>query len=153
MTGKEGGSVHFANLEANIVEHHNSLLKMCERLEKLADSLPNDYDSQECLSIAWQIYPMIMSAHKFEEEQLFPYFLTSGGCESGIDKSIERLRFEHWEDERSAEDVSMFLRELVQDPGQTNIDKISYVLRGFFEGLRRHIAFETEHLLPKLRAQ
>ena len=34
--------------------------------------------------------------------------------------------------------------------GVGNIDKLSYMLRGFFEGLRRHIAFEKEHLVPLL---
>ena len=31
-----------------------------------------------------------------------------------------------------------------------NFEALSYMLRGFFEGLRRHIAFEVEHLMPIL---
>lgn len=31
-----------------------------------------------------------------------------------------------------------------------NAEAIGFMLRGFFEGLRRHIAFEREHVLPMI---
>lgn len=132
-------------------EHHRNQLDICNRLENLADSLPDNVDRQECLSISWQIYPAIKSAHQFEEETLFPTLQGTQGSSADIDRNIERLKFEHWEDESSAEDISIFLRQMVQSPKDANVGKISYMLRGFFEGLRRHIAFESEHLLPMLR--
>lgn len=138
-------------LEHAVLSHHNSQLELCKRLEKLADSLPHKYDSQECLSISWQLYPAIKSAHKFEEEQLFPLLLETDQSPEDTARSIERLKFEHWEDESSAEDISIILRQMISHPNATNIGKISYMLRGFFDGIRRHIAFETEYLLPKLR--
>ncbi|MDJ0612334.1 MAG: hemerythrin domain-containing protein [Rhizobiaceae bacterium] len=138
-------------LEDKIRGHHKSQLELCERLEKIADDLPDKYDRQECLSIAWQLYPAVRSAHRFEEQELFPLLVPTAASEEEISKSIERLKFEHWEDESSAEDISLYLRQLIRHPESANIGKISYMLRGFFEGLRRHIAFETEHLLPKLR--
>ncbi|NJM42689.1 MAG: hypothetical protein HC853_19095 [Anaerolineae bacterium] len=33
---------------------------------------------------------------------------------------------------------------------QEVMNQVGYMLRGFFECLRRHIAFEREHILPKL---
>lgn len=139
------------DLEVKVLSHHKLQLDLCERLEKIADDLPDNYDRQECLTIAWQLYPAVKSAHKFEEQELFPVLVPSTASEEEISKSIERLKFEHWEDESSAEDISMYLRQMIRNPESANIDKISYMLRGFFEGLRRHIAFETEYLLPKLR--
>lgn len=139
------------SLEDMVLDHHRSQLALCDRLERLADSLPDKYDPQECLSISWQLYPAVKSAHKFEEEELFPKLLEPGQSRADIEKSIERLKFEHWEDESSAEDISMFLRQMISHPSTTDIGKMSYMLRGFFDGIRRHIAFETEYLLPKLR--
>ena len=136
-----------------ILGHHKSQLELCDRLEKLADSLPNNYDPQECLSISWALYPTIRAAHKFEEEKLFPILIPAKKNGAKITSNIERLRFEHWEDESFAEDISLALRQLISEPARTNIDKLSYMLRGFFEGLRRHIAFESEHILPILQSQ
>ena len=138
-------------LENMVLSHHRSQLELCDRLERLADSLPYKYDPQECLSISWQLYPAMKSAHKFEEEKLFPKLMEPMNSRFEIEKSIERLKFEHWEDESSAEDISLYLRQMISHPSTADIGKISYMLRGFFDGIRRHIAFETEYLLPKLR--
>ncbi len=131
-----------------LLEHHQRQLKLCERLEGLADSLPHEVDKQECLSISWQIYPVVKAAHEFEEKTLFPLLAKQEEDQIEIAQSLERLKFEHWEDESSAEDISLSLRQMVSAPEDTNVEKMSYMLRGFFEGMRRHIAFETEHLLP-----
>ena len=135
------------------LSHNAAQLELCMRLEMLADHLPENFNRQECLSISWQLYPTLRSAHKFEEGKLFPFLLLPCQTDSSIVQSIERLRHEHWEDESSAEDLGLNLREMVKNPVAANIDKISYMLRGFFEGLRRHIAFETEHLLPMLEGK
>ncbi|MEM9330895.1 MAG: hemerythrin domain-containing protein [Pseudomonadota bacterium] len=136
-----------------LLQHHQKQLDLCKRLEQLADTLPDNFDKQECLSISWQIYPIVREAHKYEEEVLFPILSGRQSSKSGVDKSIERLKFEHWEDESSAEDISLSLRQMVSEPASANVEKISYMLRGFFEGLRRHIAFETDHLLPMMNGR
>lgn len=133
--------------------HHQKQLELCTRLEGLADSLPNNVNKQECLSMSWQIYPVVREAHKFEEETLFPILSEQCEREPSLSRSIERLKFEHWEDESTAEDISLSLRELINDPLTANTEKISYMLRGFFEGVRRHIAFEADHLTPKLEGR
>lgn len=133
-----------------INHHHQKQLELCMRLERIADSLPDNIDRQECLSISWQIYPIVKEAHRFEEETLFPLLSMAKSKNSMLSNSLERLKFEHWEDESSAEDISLSLRQMIAEPVNANIEKISYMLRGFFEGLRRHIAFETDHLLANL---
>lgn len=133
---------------SELMKHHERQLKLCERLEGLADSLPYDVNKQECLSISWEIYPVVKAAHDFEEKTLFPLLSEREHDNTEIAHSLERLKFEHWEDESSAEDISLSLRQMVSAPEETNVEKMSYMLRGFFEGMRRHIAFETDHLLP-----
>lgn len=129
--------------------HHKNQLDLCNRLEGLADRLPNNVDRQECLSMSWQIFPVVREAHKFEEETLFPALYAKCQTEKSLQQSLERLKFEHWEDESTAEDISLSLRELVSDPVSANTEKLSYMLRCFFEGVRRHIAFEVDHIKPK----
>jgi len=138
------------SLSAQIQRHHKIQLDLCKRLENLADGLPDKIVSQECIYISWQLYPVVRSAHDFEESHFFPLLEKYQDNKQTLEKCIKRLKFEHWEDESFAEDLSLQLRELISDPKQVNVEKVSYMLRGFFEGLRRHIAFETEHLLPMI---
>ena len=93
----------------------------------------------------------MQSFQSIEEEVFFPLLEQYNAYQPTLGKSIERLKFEHWEDESFAEDLSLQLRELVSNPEEVDIGKISYMLRGFFDGIRRHIAFEAEHLLPMIR--
>ncbi|MEM7067427.1 MAG: hemerythrin domain-containing protein [Pseudomonadota bacterium] len=151
MNGLEGMPNDFEALKTEISKHHSAQLELCNRLEKIADDLPDRYDKQECLSLSWQLYPAVLAGHKFEEEKLFPLILSIPNLSTETGRNLERLKFEHWEDETSAEDICFALKQMVQSPEKANIGKISYMLRGFFDGLRRHIAFESEYLLPQLK--
>ncbi len=133
-----------------ISHYHSELLKLCDALENIANGLPVLVDTQECLRVAQDLVPIIHEAHSFEEETLFPYLQSWQDKFPDITNSMERLRFEHWEDEAYAEEISEGLKELVARGLDCNFEALSYMLRGFFEGLRRHIAFEVEHLMPIL---
>jgi hypothetical protein len=65
-----------------------------------------------------------------------------------IETTLNRLRFEHCEDECFAEELTEALNALGTGNPDVNIEAIGYMLRGFFEAMRRHIAFESEMLLP-----
>lgn len=132
--------------------HHERLFAMCGRLESIADSLPNEVNRQECLVVARDVYPVVKEAHDFEEQELFPHLQTSVATDP-LNDSLERLRFEHWEDEAFAEEISEVLGRIGRGGSLAEAEKLSWMLRGFFEGARRHIAFEVEHLLPILYAQ
>lgn len=133
---------------------HQAQAALCDLLESIADDLPENpknVDRQRCLSAARQIFPTVKKAHDFEEQKLFPLLESLQGPSESLTKSLERLRFEHWEDESYAEEVTDSLIEFGRGEGTTDGEKLGYMLRGFFEGLRRHMAFETEHLLPMLK--
>lgn len=139
-------------LFADLSSLHDHQLDLCSALEKLADTLPDNVNMQECLHLARMIYPTIKTAHAFEEEKLFPY-LTSK-FENQVDpQTLDRLHCEHWEDESFACELQEALLSLVQEPEWANYEAIGYMLRGFFEGLRRHIAFEREMLGQLIRKQ
>ncbi len=149
---KSSGGSPNGTVETTLLRHHHALLGLCDQLEALADQLPDATDVQRCLTLSRSILPMIKRAHEFEEHTVFPGLLQAARNQPGLDQSIQRLHFEHWEDESFAEELADALHEFAIGSRRANTESLSYMLRGFFEGLRRHIAFETEHLLPILRA-
>lgn len=123
-----------------------ALLALCDLLEQIADSIPGNINRQVCSSLTKELMPFIHNIHKFEEETLYPLALTHTGQSGHVDATIERLKHEHLEDQCFAEELTEALRELSQQKAPQNPDALGYMLRGFFEAMRRHVAFETEHL-------
>lgn len=130
--------------------YFKSQLGLCALLEDIADSLPHNVSRSNCLLAAQNIQPIVQAAHTFEEQYLFPRLLKDGHTQEELKPVLARLQAEHCEDESYGDEIVDALEELASNQKLTNIDKLSYMLRGFFEGLRRHIAFEQEHLLPLL---
>jgi len=135
---------------SKLLVHHDEQIVLCERLEEVADELPALSDTQMCLSLARQIHPMIRAAHEYEEKTLFPLLMTTDKMDDTLKSTVERLRYEHWEDESFADEVADAMIRFVTDRASSNAETLAYMLRGFFEGLRRHIAFEREHIVPIL---
>lgn len=137
---------------AGTLEHHlNVQQSLCAALEKIADALPADVPNSDCVALARSVYPIIHRSHKFEEDVLFPILKNWCAGRPALAETLDRLHGEHWEDEAFAEEVHNELIAFVADRSSYNVDKLGYMLRGFFAGLRRHIAFEREHILPMLR--
>lgn len=140
-------------LITQLQEHLNKQLGLCAALEKIADGLPDNVCRQSCLHAARSIYPIVKSAHQFEEDRLFPAIQEAFAAQPNAPESpFQRLMQEHWEDESFGEEISEVILEFVAGR-DTNTDKLSYMLRGFFEGLRRHIAFEKEVFTPIFQLQ
>lgn len=127
--------------------------RFCDRLETIADLLPDGVDSRDCLLMAQNIVPLVKRAHEFEEGQVYPLLLSQPGISVQMKETLERLRFEHLGDEEFASDLCLSLRQFVTARENCNVESLAWMLRGFFEGLRRHIAFEREHLLPLVERQ
>ena len=133
-------------LEANLA----SQAELCRNLEKLADDLPNNVDLQNCLTLAKAITPILREAHEFEEKTLFPELKSKFSDDEQLMATLERLRFEHWEDESFADELRESLIGYATAQTPEVVNSLPYMLRGFFEGVRRHVAFEREHILPIL---
>ncbi|CAN7373904.1 hypothetical protein LJR235_002171 [Pararhizobium sp. LjRoot235] len=65
--------------------------------------------------------------------------------------STQRLRIEHVEDECFADELTEILFKIGHEGVVANAEMFGFMLRGFFEGTRRHIAFESEHIAPIVR--
>jgi hemerythrin-like domain-containing protein len=136
-------------LRQSLSHNLDGLSALCIGLEQVADSLPDRFDPQHCLHLTRVIRSMVKDAHVFEEEILFPTLADQRPDDPSLRAMFERLHWEHVEDESYGEEIIEALNELVTGKLR-NIDSLSYMLRGFFEGLRRHIAFERDHILPLL---
>jgi hemerythrin-like domain-containing protein len=125
---------------------HGEQLALCKELEEIADSLPSSINRQKCIYAAKALGPLVKAAHHYEETVLFPQLQSSNSAPAHLAQTLERLKFEHFEDECFAEELTDALLKLGSGDA-VNMEAVGYMLRGFFEGIRRHIAFEREHLL------
>jgi hemerythrin-like domain-containing protein len=136
---------------SQIESNHMALLVMCDLLEGIADGLPDRADRQECLILSQALGPMVKRIHDYEEETLFPALLRWRPLHPAIGDTIARLRSEHERDAQYAEDVQDMLHSYAVGHPSLAADAAGFMLRGFFESMRRHIAFEQEMLVPLMR--
>ncbi len=125
---------------------HLEQLALCDELEEIADSLPASVNRQKCIYAAKALSPLIRGVHHYEETVLFPRLARPEAGSAMLGETLARLKYEHFEDECYAEELTETL--LLMGSGEAvNNEAVGYMLRGFFEGVRRHIAFEKAHLL------
>lgn len=140
------------DLIAQFRSNHHEKLALCDRLEAIADSLPDNIDASLCSTTAKAIDPILSKAQEVEENKLYPALKKY--YEDNFDQShiLDKLVAEHFEDRLFGEEVSEVLRSYGRGQPAQSADATGYMLRGFFEGLRRHMSYE-EALLKPLRKQ
>ena len=125
---------------------HAQKLRLCAALEAIADGLPSRVDQFQCLAVASSLVPLLRACHRFEEEIVFPVFARSRGGAA----VVARLKAEHLEDDCAAEDLSEALLAIGHGKPIENPEAFGYMLRALFESMRRHIAYERDHVLPRV---
>jgi hemerythrin-like domain-containing protein len=123
---------------------HDDQLKLCSELEEIADSLPANVNRQKCIYAAKALGPLIKGVHHYEDTVIFPDLAAKMPYSPDLDKTLSRLKFEHFEDECFAEELMERLLALGSGR-EVNMEATGYMLRGFFEAVRRHIAFERDY--------
>ena len=129
---------------AGVEERHTAKLAICDMLEAIADSLPGGVDRHRCLVAAATLLPTLREAHAYEETTIFPAF----GRREDRARSVRRLCAEHVEDESLAEELTEALLHVGHGGMIGNPEALGFMLRALFEAMRRHIAFEREHVVP-----
>jgi len=133
-----------------VEENHKTLLALCAHLEDFADALPGAVDRQESLIMSRALGPMVHRIQEFEEQQVFPILLAWQAIKPEMAETIDRLKIEHQLDSCYAEDVQDMLRGLGEGRPTLSPDAAGFMLRGFFEAMRRHVAFEQQFVVPLL---
>lgn len=126
-------------------------LDICTRLEDLADSLGGKINGHACQAIAADIRRSMVFLHRFEEDVLHVMLASRMGDSEGNDQTFERLSDEHLSDQGYAEEIIELLAQLQQKPEKIDPERAGYMLRGFFETVRRHTRFELEYVLQQAR--
>ncbi len=121
---------------------------LCDRLEAIADSLPNRIDRLECMLVGTALVPLLREVHRYEEGVVFPAFERNTPKHPTSVETIRRLRAEHLADECSAEEITEQLLWIGRGGEIANPEALGFMLRAFFESVRRHIAFESDHIVP-----
>lgn len=135
---------------AYLLTGQDEQLSLCRELEDIADSLPANINRQKCIFAAQALVPLMKSGHFYEETVFFPWLEENTERDETLPETLTRLKFEHCEDECYAEDLVDVLMRLGRGE-PVNVEATGYMLRGFFEARRRHIAFERDHLMKIIR--
>lgn len=131
---------------------HSDKLRLCSAIEDIADQLPANVDRLRCLAVANTLVPLLRSIHRYEEDVVFAAFECANGIGGTAAHTIERLRAEHVEDACLADEITEALLAIGHGARPANPEALGYMLRAFFETVRRHVAFEREHILPVIGA-
>lgn len=124
-------------------------LQICSKLEEVADSLGGQVNMQMCQEIATDIRRSMAFLHRFEEDVLHPMLTEGDGTTNR--ETFRRLSEEHFADQGYAEEIIELLMALRQGAADVDMERAGYMLRGFFETVRRHTVFEIEHVLQQAR--
>jgi hypothetical protein len=152
MRLREAGQMVNETGLAEVREYFHQQLVLCDLLEVIADTLPDRLNYENCRRAAALVGPLLRLAHEAEEAQLFPRIAAVHLHGAAV---VERLRLEHLEDEAFGEEVQYELHRLSCRRPVLAPETTGYMLRGFFECLRRHVLHERQLLdsLPPVVAE
>ncbi len=134
-------------LDNEHADHH----RLCDELETIADGLPDEIDTSLCASMVRALRLDVPVHHRDEEDVLFPMLAARALPEDGIADILQQLNFEHAADESFATELLDHLEVMAAGGRPDNPDMVGYMLRGFFEGYRRHLVWEQSVILPLAR--
>ncbi len=136
----------------DLIAHDHTLQEqLCDMLEAIADGLPGNIDRRQCREAASALKFDLPLHHRDEEQCLFPPLLERGAATGSLAEVLDQLSQEHAKDESFASEVVESLEALAEGGTARNPDMLGYMLRGFFEGYRRHIHWENTLVLPSAR--
>lgn len=134
---------------ARLAADHAEQRHLCDTLEAIADLLPRLPERRACLAALEVLERHLPMHHADEELGLFPLLRARCEPEDRIDAILRELEDEHVDDEALLTEVVLTLRALAADRGPERDPAVAgYVLRGFFESQRRHIAWEEATIMP-----
>lgn len=144
----ENGRARTANPLDIIAHEHMWQEKLCDALERIADDLPDNVDR----TLVSAILPMLrddLAVHfRDEDEGLFPLLQKRSLPDDNFDQILSVLMLEHAADEGFADEIVDHLEDLSRRVPPENPDMLGYMLRGFFETQRRHVAWENAVVMP-----
>lgn len=136
-----GGDLPSDPIDA-IEREHQELMEICDLLEAIADRVREQHDPPSVRSVAERLRSRLSSHHQHEEQLLFPLLVKRASSEDHIEEIVASLLHDNAMDEGYALEVLELLDILARGQRPKSTETAGYMLRGFFEGLRRHLRCE-----------
>jgi hypothetical protein len=128
-----------------LIADHRVQRRLCALLEQIADELP-DLPSEATAQHIGQELSRFARRHLPLETELFIHLCGGIDCPSS-ERTLHEVRQNHAIDALHADDLSVELRRLSGSSRATHPGELAYMLRCFFDGCRRAMAFEELALL------
>lgn len=134
-----------------LAAEHALQLELCDALEFIADGLPNRIPTKLVREVT-AVLAHGMTAHfRIEEQILFPLLRERAREDTSLMGALSQLETEHGRDADLCGELAEELRSLAAREEPRNVEMLAYMLRGYFEGQRRHIEWENTIVLPAAR--
>jgi hypothetical protein len=141
---------HLPSPLAAMCDDHALQLCLCDALEAVADGLPGVNSALVQRTIDALCGGLLEEIGR-RQQIAFDNLLQNAAGNRALDLIAIRLLDEQAHDACGVEELSDALRELVRQEQASNAEVTGYLLRGFFQARRRHIAWQTEVLIPLVR--
>ncbi len=126
--------------------------RLCDLLEAIADALP-DSVSPVCAKTAVDYLQSRFPGHIGMENQIvIPVLKRVKSVGPSLGRGIKQALQEHAADEDAAAELAEALTAFTGSREAGDANALGYMLRGFFEQLRRHIVWEETLLYPLARS-
>lgn len=140
------------DLFGRLREEHTLQRGVCDVLERIADSLPEDIDPALARAAASVLEHAYRDHMHFEEQHFYPLLRRRAARDARLIGVLDKLVAEHGRDEGFALEIVDELTHLARAGAASNPNMLGYMLRGFFEGQRRQIDWEDALVLPMAEA-
>lgn len=117
---------------------------LCDQLEEIADSLPDRINHGQCRAVADTLVEVLREVQAMEDDEILTQISGTDGRRDG--DLVEKLRLQQVADLCLAEEVQQELILLAEGRSYMAPEAVGYMLRGFFDGLRRNMAHSLEVL-------
>ena len=134
-----------------LAREHDLQLELCVALEHIADGLPGRIDFKLLRAVIGVLENGMAGHFAFEEEVLFPLLRRNASFDPSLIAALNQLENEHVRDSDLCHELAEELKALSVHGEARNANMLAYMLRGFFEGQRRHIEWENSIVLPAAR--
>jgi hemerythrin-like domain-containing protein len=135
-----------------LLQEDNALrLDLCDLLEHIADSLPENAAPQLAQLASTALERGWANHVAFEEQALFPLLSRHRRKNPDLLAGLDQLALEHAADSSLDQELVDTLDDLARGGPPDNPEMVGYLLRAHFVPMRRHILWENAFLIPAAR--
>jgi hemerythrin-like domain-containing protein len=136
---------------AYLAHDHATQRALADLLEGVADGLPDGVDRRAAALGGHSLRMLAARRWALEEQALFPLIESRAPENAPARRAIAIARREHRETAGRAIELADELDALADSGRARNPDALGFMLRAFFDGLRRHLDWTEAAILPAAR--